>query len=277
MTTNADVMNELANAAQAVTALTDEVSGKVIEINNSITGLNQLAESTAQEILSKYQDPLRVEYYVSMNGDDSNTGGSYGTALRTLSEAISRVKRGTALTVKIKDVDEPFILNETVSIKGIFLTIEMDGSTALEQGEINGVISTISTVEQGVLRIDGGKIKTSISNKQRGYDTAFIKRNNTSSSKAYIFSCNIELGNHDLFAGGTTATGLHELGLGHLDVKHRDDGNAEGILASITSGNLAFSWATGKNSTGKSLSELFQGVVRATDGEPKNILSNVSI
>ena len=278
MTTNADVMNELANAAQAVTALTDEVSGKVIEINNSITGLNQLANSTAQVILSKYQDPLNVTSYLSMNGDDTNSGAGSESALRTFNEAVSRVKTGSTLTVRIEDTDTPFVINKNFSINGITLIVYMKAGVVLEQGDTeSGAIASIIPGNNSLLIFRDGKIRTSINNAAKNRDTALIKRNDVTSSKAQLFRCDIELGNHDFMACGSTANGLHELSIGHGSASNRLDGNGEGILALIDSGNLAFSWTNGTNSTGKSLSELFEGVVRATDGEPKNILSNMNI
>ena len=278
MTTNADVMNELANAAQSATALTQEVGEKVNNINQSIAELNTLANSTAQVILSKYQDPLNVTFYLSMNGDDTNSGAGSESALRTFYEAVSRVKTGSTLTVIIEDTDTPFVINKSFSINGITLIVYMKAGGVLEQGDTeSGAIASIIPGNNSLLIFREGKIRTSINNAAKSRDTALIKREDITSSKAQLFRCNIELGNHDFMTCGRTANGLHELGLGHLDVKHRDDGNGEGIIALIESGNLVFSWANGTNSTGKSLSELFEGVVRATDGEPKNILSNVSI
>lgn len=147
MTTNADVMNELANAAQSATALTQEVGDKVENINAAINQLNSNVDSAIANVNAAIPNAvksqmLQVIYLDENNGDDANDGTS-NKPKATFKGCVHSVPVGSLTTIRVKEGSN-LTVNEPITIVGKLISVRTENAETFKL-IINDVMNVYSS------------------------------------------------------------------------------------------------------------------------------------
>ncbi|MBZ2192049.1 hypothetical protein JFJ09_07445 [Pseudoalteromonas arctica] len=150
MTTNADVMNELANAAQSATALTQEVGDKVADINTAIGQLNNAVNSAIENVNAAIPNAVKsqmsqVIHLDENNGDDDNDG-ALTRPKATFKECINSMPGGSSITVRVLNGSD-LTINEGFTIQNKKINIRsMGGDNSMKLIVNAGVEVNSSTI-----------------------------------------------------------------------------------------------------------------------------------
>lgn len=133
MITNADVMNELANAAQAATRMTEQVEGKVGEINSAISDLVSSVNNAIENVNNAIPNAINSELSQTLfldenNGDDSKDGKNSANAKATLKACIDAINEGATANINVLS-ESSITVNEDIEVKNKKITLIANSST----------------------------------------------------------------------------------------------------------------------------------------------------
>lgn len=156
MTTNADVMNELANAAQSATALTQEVGDKVADINTAIGQLNNAVNSAIENVNAAIPNAVKSQmsktiYLDENEGDDANDG-TLNRPKATFKECISSMPGGSSLTVRVA-IGSDLTINEGIIINNKKINIRPMGGDGSMRLIVNAPVEVYSSTVSAYYRI----------------------------------------------------------------------------------------------------------------------------
>lgn len=247
-----------AEQTAASQALSQEVSGKM-------GAIDQKVNQTAQDINALMQNPLKVNFYVSMTGNDTNSGTELSPLL-TISEAIKRTPFLGLCVISI--IGDIFVVNDRISLNYKNLEIVMKSSQTIEQD--TGFFETGSLSE---IIVWEGKLKTKIGG-QPSTDGSFFKRKDQSTLKLKTYYTDIELGDYNVIGCGNYSNGLNDISIGLCNLTLNPQRTQQSKLVALNDCSLSMNITRLTNKTGIALKDLFSGIIRASDGNPINLITN---
>lgn len=258
----AEAVTTLDEATQIYQQLADTTETRV---DNAI---NQL-ESSLQQFK---ENPLRVEVWLSNDGDDLNSGAGPLAPIKTVREGLKRTPYGGTLHINIAN-GQHYTLDQSSTLDGRHLIIEMHGDSSFSQGLASGQPALLRCGYNSSVFINGGTVKTStVGGPSR--NTALFTRVDGAATKVYVIRSKVVLSNQALLSGGLAANGLQELGLGYSGISYVA-GVVDTPLAVYTSCVISLSLGNLTNTTGRTMAQLISGIVRRPDGTPANVISNL--
>jgi len=215
------------------------------------------------------EDFFDQQYYVSATGDDT-ADGTAGAPFRTIGAALNRAGSGSRVRIEIQT---DFDLEETVTIAGGYVSIDMNNHTLTQIGD-----NRFSMKKGCTLSLEYGLLKTAIN---PGNPIAMVLGNGDNSNKnLFLTFSSVEFGDADLSAFGTDDLGLVSLvhSRGTMTINPARTDTTGPYLMNGLAARQAFvvNGSQYVNSTGIPYIDLFTGLRRDGSGVPMNFMGSIA-
>ncbi|MDK9740284.1 hypothetical protein KI655_23570 [Vibrio sp. D404a] len=258
--------------------LAEEVAGKMAEIDKKADDVVDRVDAAIPTAISTELCP--TIYLHPDTGDDANSGLSKSSAVKTLGAAAGKIPMGGRGIIVLAAKGLYIPLDHTVTLDRKSIRIHMDGATLEQKTYGTNSIGVFRPINGwGEILIYGGTLKTAMFDEKVGSassDRSLVTRTDTTTVSLKTMQTTVQIGDQMLISYGNYANGHSELSIGHASLSFQD-GVVDKKLASLAnSGTLSLSMGGTSMPGGESMSDLILGIIRAADGEPRNIITNIS-
>ncbi len=261
--------------------LADDVSGLIGEIRSEVTQAVQRTDQAIADvntaIPTAVADTLYQNIYLDpVDGDDANDGTTQFKSVKTIKVAIDKAPRFGKARIHVQN---DLVVDVLVDITDKYIEIDLNGHLLDQKTSSAGVIGCFRLMGETWVQLIDGSARTSLKDANvatPSINTALFRRQDLYSTKVYVFGVHTELGDHAFMSAGQTGNGIHELGFGHSNIMIRDGATINKFIY-LANSTLSFTFCVGTKPAQFTWNDLIDGIVRASDNEPRNIISNVEI
>lgn len=250
----------------AINALIEMFKGKKTEIDNAVTNA-----------LESIASPYLTLHVHQINGDDS-AQGDFANPLKTVAAAVARIPEFGGGTIYLQD---DYDWSESVLVSNRYVLIESNYATITQITTAEGSIGHLNQTGMSKVRFFKTNIKTALFDANVATATnatSFISSIYGGSENSFQhFYADVELGDHSYMYCGVTSHAHSVLGFGHSDITFNPARVAPSKMIILYHTNLSLAVVTSTIPGGESWATLIDGIVRAADSEPRNVIANISV